>query len=99
MQGSRDISPKSYGTAVALCGVFGVMGIHHFYLGDWLHGLVDLGLLVATVALFAAGSPLAFLFLLVDAVHTIVVFSMLIIGRWRDGEGRPIPIPSFNEGH
>lgn len=96
-----DTSPKSYGTAVALCGVFGIVGVHHFYIGNIVHGLIDLGLLVATVILFMAGTKpgseyligFAFLCLMVDIIHTVVVFIMLIIGKQRDGSGRVIRVP------
>jgi TM2 domain-containing membrane protein YozV len=46
--------PKSYGIAVSLCGVFGVLGIHHFYLEDYLHGFADLGLFVLAMVFFRA---------------------------------------------
>jgi len=82
---AKDLSPKSYGVAVTLCGVFGTLGIHHFYLGDWKHGLADVALVVMTVVL-------ALLTLLLDAVHTIVVFYLLIAEKWRDGEGRRIAL-------
>ncbi|MER5170907.1 NINE protein [Thioclava sp. GXIMD2076] len=87
-------SPKSYGTAVALCGVFGVLGVHHFYLGNILHGLVDLGLFLVTVALFCNGNPLALVFLLADALHTVIVFYKLITEQERDGQGRRICLAS-----
>ena len=45
-------STKSYGAAVSLCGVFGTVGIHHFYLGNWLHGLFDLGLFISFLGLY-----------------------------------------------
>ena len=38
----EPVSDRSYGVAVALCGIFGIVGIHHFYLGNHLHGLFDL---------------------------------------------------------
>ncbi len=37
-------SPKDYVVAVALSGVFGILGIQHFYLGRYLEGTCDLGL-------------------------------------------------------
>jgi len=90
-------SPKSYGTAVALCGVFGTLGIHHFYLEDYLHGIADVALFVIMIAFFMQGSHgYAMLVLLLDAVHTIVVFYYLIIEKWRDGKGRPILISPAN---
>lgn len=91
-----DISPKSYGTAIALCGVFGTMGIHHFYLGNILHGLFDLGLFVAAILLFSAGgvsgngvySLFAIITLFIDAPHTIVILYLLITEQEHDGQGR-----------
>ena len=91
MQHSSEPSPKSYGTSVLLCGIFGVLGIHHFYLEDWLHGLADVGLLILTIGFAVQGyAGLALLVLLLDALHTIIVFYYLIIEKWRDGKGRPI---------
>lgn len=90
---AKDLSPKSYGVAVTLCGVFGTLGIHHFYLGDWKHGLADVALVVMTVVFFLQEAlGLALLTLLLDAVHTIVVFYRLIAEKWRDGEGRRIAL-------
>lgn len=45
-------SEKRYTTAVILSGVFGVVGIHHFYVERWGMGLLDLGLFIATVVLY-----------------------------------------------
>ena len=28
--------------------------------------------------------------LLIDSIHTILVFYFLIVERWRDGKGRPV---------
>ena len=84
-------SPKSYGTAVALCGVFGTLGIHHFYLEDWGHGIADLGLFILMCIFFFQDEPLlAMGVLLIDSIHTILVFYFLIVERWRDGKGRPV---------
>ncbi|WP_120499539.1 NINE protein [Roseovarius sp. EL26] len=86
-------SPKSYGVAVALCGIFGVIGIHHFYLKDYVHGLADLGLLVLCVV-FAMNNNVGLFFLALglDALHTIIVFYLLIVEKWRDGDGLPVLI-------
>ena len=84
-------SPKSYGIAVSLCGVFGVLGIHHFYLEDYLHGFADLGLFVLAMVFFAQGNAgLGVLVLLLDALHSVVIFYYLIVEKWRDGQGRPV---------
>lgn len=93
MQHSSERSPKSYGVAVALCGLFGTLGIHHFYLEDWLHGVADLGLFVLMLVFFYQGHlGLAALTLLIDGLHTIIIFYYLIIEKWRDGQGRPVLI-------
>ncbi len=95
MQKSDEKSPKSYGVAVMLCGIFGIMGIHHFYLEDWLHGLADVGLLILAIGFAAQGyGGLALLVVALDALHTIVIFYYLIIEKWRDGQGRPILLES-----
>ena len=91
MSQAIEKSPKSYGVAVTLCGVFGTLGIHHFYLGDFWHGVADIALVVLTVYFFVNGMPgLAVLTLLLDAVHTIAVFYLLITEKWKDGAGRPV---------
>ena len=84
-------SNKSYGVAVTLCGIFGTLGVHHFYLGNWLHRLIDLALFIAFIILIMNGSlGLSLLFLGIDVVHTLFVFYKLIIGNQQDGNGRLI---------
>lgn len=84
-------SEKSYGVAVTLCGVFGTVGIHHFYIGNWLHGLIDLAMFVAFVLLYMNDSIIAAIaVLLVDLLHTLYVFYKLIVGEQHDGRGRLI---------
>lgn len=84
-------SPKSYGVAVSLCGIFGVLGVHHFYLGDYLHGFADLGLFIFAIVMFSQGYVgVATLALLLDGLHSIVIFYYLIVEKWRDGQGRPV---------
>ncbi|MGJ8628622.1 MAG: NINE protein [Sulfitobacter sp.] len=91
MTNQAERSPKSYGIAVCLCGVFGTMGIHHFYLEDWWHGLADLALFILTITFFMQGLVwLAFITLMMDAIHTVIIFYYLIIEKWRDGQGRPV---------
>jgi len=90
---TQEKSPKSYGISVTLCGIFGVLGIHHFYLGDYLHGAVDLGLFILAVYLFSIGQDgMGMLFLLVDGLHSIIIFYYLIVEKWRDGQGRPVTL-------
>ena len=43
---SHNFSSKSFSTAVSLAGIFGIIGIHHFYIGNILHGLFDISLLI-----------------------------------------------------
>lgn len=91
-------SPKSYGAAVALCGVFGTMGIHHFYLGNMLHGIFDLGLFLLTITFWInfaltdnpAAAIAAVVLMCIDGLHTLIVFIRLIIGKEHDSEGRPV---------
>ncbi len=93
MKMSSEKSPKSYGIAVTLCGVFGVLGVHHFYLEDWLHGLADVALLIMAVGFAIQGYiGLALLVVAIDAIHTIVIFYYLIVEKWRDGQGRPVTL-------
>jgi hypothetical protein len=86
-----SISNKSYGVAVTLCGIFGTLGVHHFYIGNWLHGVIDLALFIAFIILIINGPlALSLLFLGIDVVHTLFVFYKLIIGNQHDGHGRLI---------
>lgn len=98
---AAERSPKSFGTAVALCGIFGTVGLHHFYLGNHLHGLFDFGLFVASMACYIAGFAyddpnlilLAVVLFGIDALHTVFVFYRLITGGQRDGKGLLVAWP------
>lgn len=93
-------SDKSYGIAVALSAVFGVVGIQHFYLGRWLEAFIDLGLAILTIALFLMGEPmLALLTGAIDAIHTFIVTIMLLTGSFRDGKGRLVCYPGQRLRH
>ena len=86
-----SISNKSYGVAVTLCGIFGTLGVHHFYIGNWLHGLIDLALFIAFIILIMNGSlGLGLLVLGIDVLHTLFVFYKLITGNQNDRHGRLI---------
>lgn len=94
------VSDRSYGVAVSLCGIFGIVGIHHFYLGNHLHGLFDLGLFLAAMACFflpgaedADWVILGVLLLAVDVLHTLIIFYRLITGQAHDGQGRKVVVP------
>ena len=91
-------SEKSYGTAVCFSGVFGLLGIQHFYLGRYALGFFDLGLSIGAMAFFLLGDSTAdFVFgailLAIDAVHSIYVLVKLLAGEYEDGEGRLVMYP------
>ncbi len=87
-------SPKSYVVAVCLSGVFGVLGIQHFYLRRWVDGTADVLLTVAWVYYLAIEEPLYFgIFLGLDCIHSFVVTIMLLTGSFRDGDGHIVCYP------
>ncbi len=90
-------SDKRYAVAVCLSAIFGVLGIHHFYLGRWGHGLFDLSLSVGGIVLISFGSfslvLLGILLLIIDGIHTFIVTIRLLIGEYRDGKGLKVPYP------
>ncbi len=87
-------SEKNYITAVSLSAIFGVLGVHHFYLGRILEGFFDLGLAVLTIMLYVTGHPgLAMLVFMVDTLHTFIVTIMLLTGSIKDGQGRLVCYP------
>lgn len=94
---SDDVSEKNFGTAVALCGVFGVLGIHHFYLGNILHGIADFLLCIVAFTCFFSNVPslipIGFLLLLTDLAHTFWVMIRLFTGKTRDGYGKLVLYP------
>ena len=91
------ISPKKYGLAVALCMIFGTLGVHHFYLGNWIHGLLDLGALIIGLALIiSTDGTLALIgvgLIVADVIHTLVMTILLLIGSAKDGRGRIVAYP------
>lgn len=91
-------SEKSYGTAVCFSGVFGLLGIQHFYLGRYLLGFFDLGLSIGAFAFIylsddTQGIVFGVILLLIDIVHSIYVFVKLLAGEYEDGEGRLVMYP------
>ena len=87
-------SSKSYIVSVCLVGVFGTLGVHHFYLGRWGHGVFDFGLVIMTVGFFFIFWPLSVVTLMLDVIHTVYFMYKLIVGEYRDGAGRFVSIPS-----
>ena len=89
-----EVSQKSYAIAVCLSGIFGVMGIQHFYLERWVEAILDFSLLVATVYFAVTGQFLfAFLAGAIDALHTLIVTILLLTGSFNDGHGRRVCYP------
>ena len=89
-----EVSKKSYVIAVCLSGIFGVVGIQHFYLERWIEAIVDFSLFVATIYLFLTGQfLLALLVGAIDALHTLIVTILLLTGSFNDGHGRRVCYP------
>jgi len=87
-------SPKSYVVAVCLSGIFGMLGIHHFYLGRWLHGLVDISMTISAFLLIVFKHPVpGFLLLFVDFIHALIITIMLLTGAYKDGDGDLVMYP------
>ena len=93
-QTHQKVSPVSYTVAVCLAGIFGILGIHHFYVGRIVMGIFDLSLSVLGFGLvFVADNPLGWLFIAIDALHTVIVTYWLLVGEYHDGQGRIIAYP------
>ena len=88
------VSPKSYVWAVCLVGIFGTLGVHHFYLGRWVHGTFDLGLVIIAVVFLWVYWPLSVAVFLIDMIHTVYFMYKLIVGEYKDGKGRLVAFPS-----
>jgi len=81
--------------AVCLAGIFGFVGVQHFYLGRWLEGLLDVGLTIGWVLSFFVWREPVYgaLFLVADFGHSFLIFILLLIGGCRDGDGRLVCYP------
>lgn len=87
-------SDKSYAVAVCISAVFGVMGIHHFYLGRYIEGTIDFSLFVATLYFYFTGQlGWAAFFFIADSLHTFIITIMLLTGSFKDGKGKTICYP------
>ncbi|MCC9625780.1 hypothetical protein LPB41_29245 [Thalassospira sp. MA62] len=98
--GAKDtppISDKSFGMAVSLCGVFGILGLHHFYLRNYVHGLIDLLLFVTAMVCLWHPNPqwgfLGVILLITDVGHTAWVMYSLFTGKTQDGDGKTVAYP------
>ena len=85
-----EYSEKSYTIAVCFAAIFGIIGIHHFYVGRWGHGLFDLALSIGGIVLLLSLNPLGIVLLLFDFIHTIFYMYKLIANEYRDGSGKLI---------
>lgn len=93
-----ETSKKSYTVAVCLAAVFGVLGIHHFYLGRLLHGIFDLGLSIVGLTLIVVGQSNVLIMtgailLGIDVLHTLYVTFKLLVGEYKDGQGNLVTYP------
>lgn len=88
-------SDKKYSTAVILSAIFGIFGIHHFYLGRWLHGLLDISMTLGAFILISLEHILfGSLLLGIDIIHTFIVTIILLVGAYRDGKGCLVTYPN-----
>lgn len=90
----KEPSEKSYLVAVILSAIFGVMGIHHFYLGRYVEGIIDFTLFALTIYFFLVGNILwAAVFFAIDGLHTFIITIMLLTGSFKDGSGKYVCYP------
>lgn len=91
-------SSKSYGVAVGLCGIFGMLGVHHFYIGNILHGVFDMTLFIIGMTLiYTPGLELVgLILLLIDLIHTVIIFYRLLVEQQKDGNGNIIYLKIHN---
>lgn len=87
------VSGKSYGIAVCLSAIFGILGIQHFYLERWGMGLFDLALSIGGYGLILSGHYWGAALLVIDFVHTLYVTYKLFVGEYADGDGRIVAYP------
>jgi len=87
---TNNISSKKFGVAVSLAGIFGIVGIHHFYIGNVLHGLFDLFLFIFGIYFLLDGQLIGGLLIAIDIIHTVFVFYYLITEQQKDGYGKLI---------
>ena len=85
-----EYSEKSYTIAVCFAAIFGIIGIHHFYVGRWRHGLFDLSLSIGGIVLLLYGNLFGIVLLAIDLIHTVYFIYKLIVNEYRDGSGKLI---------
>jgi len=90
----KKASEKNYIVAVSLSAIFGVLGIHHFYLGRYIEGSIDLSLAILAVYLYLNGQlGWAILVFVIDSIHTFIITIMLLTGSFKDGKGGYVCYP------
>ncbi len=90
-------SSKNYITAVCLSAIFGVFGVHHFYLGRWLYGVLDFSLTtIGFILIFIDYMFIGIAILAIDCIHNFIVTILLLIGAYKDGEGKVVTYPGQN---
>lgn len=99
----KQVSKKSYAIAVILSMIFGILGVHHFYLRRWKMAAFDLGLTIIGFSLLFTvpeSRPLGdvyiisgMLVLAIDFIHTIYVTYKLFVGEYADGDGNIVTYP------
>lgn len=91
---SQIPSEKNYVVAVCLSAIFGVVGIHHFYLRRYLEGIIDFSLFCVSIYLYTTGHiGWAALTFAIDYLHTFIITIMLLTGSFKDGDGKIICYP------
>ena len=94
-----EVSDKSYVIAVCLSGIFGTLGIQHFYLERWIEAILDFSAFFVAMYLFFTGHILwGLLVIVADALHTFIVTILLLIGSFNDGKGRRVCYPGQKLG-
>ncbi len=87
-------SEKNYVVAVCLSAIFGILGIHHFYLGRYIEGVFDLSLVIISFYLYINGMlGWAVLVFIIDTLHTFIITILLLTGSFKDGKGHYICYP------
>lgn len=88
MNGEDKVSDKKYLIAICLAGIFGIFGVHHFYLERWGMALFDLTLTVLAFAFLLMEHPIGLVLMGIDFLHTFFITFRLIIGKYKDGYGK-----------
>jgi TM2 domain-containing membrane protein YozV len=90
----KGISNRNYVVSVILSAIFGVIGVHHFYLRRWAMGIFDFLLFVTTIYFYIQGNfTLGTVFLILDGLHTLFVTYQLLTGQYREGDGKLVTYP------